>query len=403
MTVDDEWNEFLTATESYVNNSCTSKPPMLCCRHSANASTADNDSRTHPIDSINADANQSNDIVCRTNTATPQLLHTHVPMPSPVHISTKSKIAYLNCPIDLAIFWDIPIASYSYPFFNPNEMHVIKKQIKITCESQAEYEHMQHQINQEPRHCEQIVIKSTRRIKFQEVQKISIGISSKDINVKQDAKQKHAFFNCFVLILRVIVNGGINNMCKEYHAKVFNTGKIEIPGVPNDDIFDQVLNTTVALIQKHTSQKIEVLPKIDTILINSNFNCNFYINREALCNVLKKKYRLDAVYDPCCSYPGIQCKFCYEQLSNSELHAIHGGCKLATSCLEADSKITFMIFRTGNVLIGGRFDETVLKYGYDVITSILQAEYTSIYQCGDEKTEHVKKRRVRRLKIYVCG
>ena len=43
-----------------------------------------------------------------------------------VYISTKTKIAYLNMPIDLKIFWGIPIIPYAKPCDG-----IIKKQIKI--------------------------------------------------------------------------------------------------------------------------------------------------------------------------------------------------------------------------------------------------------------------------------
>ena len=38
------------------------------------------------------------------------------------------------------------------------------------------------------------------------------------------------------------------------------------------------------------------------VLINSNFKCNYYINREKLFNLLKFKYNIHSLYDPC-SYP----------------------------------------------------------------------------------------------------
>jgi hypothetical protein len=61
--------------------------------------------------------------------------------------------------------------------------------------------------------------------------------------------------------------------------------------------------------------KFPLLPALTKIvyfafLINSNFNCGFFINREALYDILKFKYNLQSIYDPC-SYPGIQCKFYY--------------------------------------------------------------------------------------------
>ena len=47
---------------------------------------------------------------------------------------------------------------------------------------------------------------------------------------------------------------------------------------------------------------------VKTFLINSNFVCGFYINRNKLFDILKYNYNMNSNYDPC-SYPGIQCKF----------------------------------------------------------------------------------------------
>ena len=47
------------------------------------------------------------------------------PKATEIYISTKTKIAYLNQPIDLMIFWNIPVISYATPMNG-----VIKKQIK---------------------------------------------------------------------------------------------------------------------------------------------------------------------------------------------------------------------------------------------------------------------------------
>ena len=57
----------------------------------------------------------------------------NAPTPSDIYISTKSKIAYLTEPVDLKVFWDIPVIPYATPTNG-----VIKKQIKINSKSQEE-------------------------------------------------------------------------------------------------------------------------------------------------------------------------------------------------------------------------------------------------------------------------
>ena len=146
----------------------------------------------------------------------------------------------------------------------------------------------------------------TGRIKFKDIRKVSIGISQKDL-MSYRCKKKSAFYNCFVMILRMKYMGRF----KEFHVKVFNTGKLEIPGIQTEESFLQILDMVIEILQPFVPEKLEYLPNTtETVLINSNFNCGFYINREALFDILKTKYNIQCIYDPC-SYPGIQCKFYY--------------------------------------------------------------------------------------------
>jgi hypothetical protein len=115
----------------------------------------------------------------------------------------------------------------------------------------------------------------------------------------------------------------------------------------------------------------------ETVLINSNFNCGFFINREALDDILKYKYNIQSIYDPC-SYPGIQCKFYY----NPDID-IQNGCQISEEnkhLYKNIKEVSFMIFRTGSVLIVGRCDENVLLIIYEYLKIILHNEYKTICQ-----------------------
>ena len=138
------------------------------------------------------------------------------------------------------------------------------------------------------------------------------------------------------------------------------------------------------------------------MLINSNFNCGFFINRESLYEILKFKYNIQSIYDPC-SYPGIQCKFYY----NPDVE-IQNGCQISeeNKTLYKNVKgISFMIFRTGSVLIVGRCDEDVLIIIYDYLKIILNNEYKNICQKKiknqDENKEDLKKKKMRRKNIII--
>jgi hypothetical protein len=294
------------------------------------------------------------------------------PKPTNIYISTKTKIAYLNTTIDLKkIFWDIPIIPYSQA-----SNGVIKKQMKFNSTEKEELEFIQDKIKNETYFEENVIIhidNPAGRIKFKDIRKISIGISKKDI-LSYRCKKKSAFYNCFVVILRM----KIEQTFKEFHVKVFNTGKLEIPGVQNETIFQLILDEVIKTIQPYVNPGLGYKPDTnETVLINSNFNCGFFINRETLNDILKFKYKIQAMYDPC-SYPGIQCKFYY----NPDV-GIQNGCQISEenkNLYKNVKEVSFMIFRTGSVLIVGKCDENILMVIYDFLKIILNNEYSNICQ-----------------------
>jgi len=230
------------------------------------------------------------------------------PKASDIYISTKTKIAYLNTPIDLKqLFWNVPVIPYAKPCNG-----VIKKQMKFNSSSIEELQSIQNNLKDEPYFEEHVIThidNPTGRIKFKDTRKISIGISKKDI-MSYRCKKKSAFYNCFVLILRMKVADSF----KEFHVKVFNTGKLEIPGVQSESVFELTLNQILETLQPFVKTTLSYKDDTnETVLINSNFNCGFFINRETLYNILKFKYNILSIYDPC-SYPGIQCKFIIIQI-----------------------------------------------------------------------------------------
>lgn len=285
------------------------------------------------------------------------------PIPSEIYISTKSIIEYLDRPIDIkAMFWNIGVMPYS-----TKSDGVIKKQIKFNSSNEEELLAMQERLQKEPQYDEHI-IKSIKnpdgRIKFKDVRKISVGMSKKDV-INMSSKKKSAFYNCLVLILRLKIDGTY----REFHVKIFNTGKMELPGMQVESTKLLVLSKVIELIQPHLETPVGYLNRGYTILINSNFNCGFYINREALYTILKTKYNIETIYD-ICSYPGIQCKLYYD--------SVDGICFKNTK--RDLTKVSFMIFRTGSILIVGMINEEALYKVYDYIKQLLQDEYHLIGQ-----------------------
>jgi hypothetical protein len=322
-------------------------------------------------------------------------LKSEAPKATNIYISTKTKIAYLNRQIDLKhVFWQVPVIPYATPANG-----VIKKQMKFNSTACEELEYIETKLKDEKYFEEYIIThidNPAGRIKFKDIRKVSIGVSKKDL-LSYRCKKKSAFYNCFVLILRTKVLDAY----KEFHIKVFNTGKLEIPGVQSEPLFEQILLQVLATLQPYVDQPLGYKPNsTETVLINSNFNCGFFINRETLYEILKFKYNIQSIYDPC-SYPGIQCKFYYNpdvgiqngsQISEENKH-------LYANVME----VSFMIFRTGSVLIVGRCDENVLLVIYEFLKIILNNEFKNICQKNIKADEAVKdkKKKVRRKNITI--
>jgi TATA-box binding protein (TBP) (component of TFIID and TFIIIB) len=352
-------------------------------------------------------------------------LSNFIPKCSDIYISTKTKIAYLNQHIDLYnIFWNIPIINYS-----DNSVGFIKKEIKFNSSCVEELNLIQEKLSQETNYFEEFVITNVvnpnGRITFKDIRKISIGISKKDI-VSHRSKKKGMFYNCFVLVVRVLDD----NIFKEIHVKIFNTGKMEIPGIQNDnilyktlDIINQNLKSIIQdnkmysnfylnglddltddNIEKHKNLELNYdKSKTENVLINSNFNCNFYINRQKLFEILKYDYHINCNYDPC-SYPGIQCKFYYYK--NIDLEQQNGSQIKNNNDFNT---ISFMIFRTGSILIVGKCEENVLHHIYNFIKNMLEKEYhkiktsETIIENKDKKTIKKQKNKSKKFYIYITG
>ena len=325
-------------------------------------------------------------------------INSGTPKASDIYISTKTKIAYLNVPINLRdIFWTIPVIPYARP-----SNGVIKKQMKFNSSTIEELEFIQSKLKGESYFEEHIITNINNpsgRIKFKDIRKISIGISKKDI-MSYRCKKKSAFYNCFVLIIRMKVA----ELYKEIHVKVFNTGKLEIPGVQNEVTFQLLLNQVIQILQPFVKDNVLSYKNNseETVLINSNFNCGFFINREELYDILKMKYNIQSIYDPC-SYPGIQCKFYY----NPDV-GIQCGSQISEenkSLYKNISEVSFMIFRTGSVLIVGKCDENVLMIIYEFLKVVLNNEYKNISQKNTENfvnsAKDIKKTKIRKKSIIV--
>tara|TARA_B100000886_G_scaffold71038_2_gene45195 strand:- start:14077 stop:15093 length:1017 start_codon:yes stop_codon:yes gene_type:complete len=301
-----------------------------------------------------------------------------IPKSSDLYISTKTKITYLNINnIDLYdVFWKIPIMEYGQM-----KNGVIKKQMKFNLQSEEQLANVNEQLNNEDYYKVDVIYSNQcnhgKTKIFKEVRKINVGLCKKDI-ISYRSKQKSAFYNCFVMILRL----NDNKNFKEIHVKVFNTGKLEIPGIQCEILYQKTLELVVNILQNIiTHVKLNIPEHSETVLVNSNFRCGYYIDREKMYKILKYQYNINATYDAC-SYPGIQCKY----------------------NIDNECTISFMIFRTGSVLIVGKCEMESLYKVYNFLKEMLIKEYSNVNICEnnmDIEKKIEKKVKIRKKIIYI--
>jgi len=372
MNINEEWSKFMSTSNKYEEDD---------------------------IEESDLEINSDNEEILSTLSFN---FNSETPKATNIYVSTKTKLAYLNNHIDFnKIFWEIPVMPYA-----TTSNGVIKKQIKFNSTTIEELDFIQDKLKEEKYYEEHVITSINNpagRIKFKDIRKVSIGISKKDI-MSYRCKKKSAFYNCFVIIVRIL----IEETFKEFHVKIFNTGKVEIPGIQSETVFQEILLLVIKILQPYICEKLDYnVNSEETVLINSNFNCGFFINREVLCDILKYKYNIQCIYDPC-SYPGIQCKFYFNPDLDIDNQLGSQISEINKSIYKNIKQVSFMIFRTGSVLIVGRCNENVLMIIYNYIKIVLNNEYKNICQKNIKTSNEPeiisikdKKKKIRKKQIIV--
>jgi hypothetical protein len=335
-------------------------------------------------------------------------LNTVAPICGELNISTTTKVLFINQSVDInEVFWKIPIMKYEEPSDG-----IIKKQMKIVSHTQSEFDEYKRKLENVDYYSEHIIKRidnpSARRIKFKDERKITVGVSKKDI-MNCRGKVKNAFYNCFAMILRF----HYDNEFREIHVKIFNTGKMEIPGIVNDELLNIVRPMILSILTKllPEDEPVEFVENDaeNNVLINSNFNCGYYINREKLYSILRsEKYKIETAYDPC-SYPGVKCKFYFNHDDGYSSDKQKGFICRNDYNQKMDelgenkkyTEVSFMIFRTGSCLIVGNCTRKILDYIYEFIKKLLYDEYSNIMTPSEETTVKVKQQKIRKKNISV--
>jgi hypothetical protein len=145
------------------------------------------------------------------------------------------------------------------------------------------------------------------------------------------------------------------------------------------------------------------------VLINSNFNCGFYINRDRLHSILRgPKYNIEAAYDPC-SYPGVKCKFYFNHDIGFDTTKQNGTIMQSDRVQKMSelgynkkyTEVSFMIFRTGSCLIVGNCSEPILRFIFEFIKQVLKNEFSEISAAMEDPVVKVKNNKIRKKTIMM--
>ena len=390
----EEWENFCDNDDNGVNNEWEN-----FCDDNEDVFQKDNKKKQERQSHYNKDMNDT--IISRSDSDNDVLAKNTAPPCSDLYISTTTIISYLNTKIAIfKVFWELPVIPYSTP-----QEGIVKKHMKFISKSKEElnellkkkelYDYTEDTILKKSNNCDD----GTKNSNYKDTRKISIGICKKDITSYR-CKKKSAFMNCFVVIMRIKLNDDAENY-KEIHVKVFNTGKLEIPGIKSSKSLIQILTLLVSFLKPYVSDDLDFIEeKNETVLINSNFNCGYFMNRDKMYEKLKYKYNINSVYDPC-SYPGIQSEVYYnKELKMQDYIKDNKNNKDNKDDKKlAYHKISFMIFRTGSVLIVGKCCEQILYDLYKFICNILKNEYLEVKSGnlvvqGKKKEINIKPRKI---------
>ena len=123
--------------------------------------------------------------------------------------------------------------------------------------------------------------------------------------------------------------------------------------------------------------------KLETVLINSDFNINFRIKRNILHSILKDNYQIVSRYEPGI-YPGVNNKF-YWNINNKGTSQ-EGKCICQGKCTgkgkgngDGDCrKITIAAFQSGSIIITGARTILHIEDAYNFINKVIKDNYELI-------------------------
>ena len=156
------------------------------------------------------------------------------------------------------------------------------------------------------------------------------------------------------------------------NVKLFNNGNIQITGLKKTEQGKNLVNELIEYFQDFGvfTKEVDIIDE-KLVLINSDFDMKFEINRERLHNEIINA-GIYSSYEPCI-YPGVNIKYfintnnwdgicCCENRCDGKGRADgDGDCK----------KVTIAVFKSGKIIITGAQNTDQLETAYYFITEFI--------------------------------
>ena len=190
------------------------------------------------------------------------------------------------------------------------------------------------------------------------------GFSKKMLRKKRKKTRKKMFYN--QATVHVVHDNKIMNV------KLFNNGKIQITGLKGVEQAPILINKLLEYFQYLSVLSYDAyLMNHKLVLINSDFDLGYEINREVLHNEIIEE-GIYSSYEPCI-YPGVNIKY-FMNTNNFD-----GICDCLGMCngkgrADGDGdckKVTIAVFKSGKVIITGGQNTDQLETAYRFIKNFI--------------------------------
>ena len=164
---------------------------------------------------------------------------------------------------------------------------------------------------------------------------------------------------------------------KIINLKIFNNGRIQMTGLKNESQGINTIKIVTDAINQLPDFKKESIFKTDqlicpwtkTVLINSDFDMGYKIDREALHRLIIEAGYFSSFES--CIYPGVNIKYYYNELLQNK-----GICKCESMCNGKGhdgecKKITIAVFNSGKIIITGGCSYHHIEVAYGFISNFI--------------------------------